>query len=177
MNPRILMLAAALAASSGALAADEPYVTRTKIEPARFGELASALATELHTGGRFEWTTPPERAAVEAALARMAARLEGRRTLAELGEDERIALYNDQEEINAILARRDSERRVCERRALVGSHRKETVCETYGQRMARIKGSRDRMDELNRRVQRCKEIASPGPVLNSGGGGITCAGG
>ena len=177
MYPRILLLAAALAASSGALAADAPYLTRTKIEPAQFEQLVALLEREMGTGGRFEWIEPAERAEVEAALARMRERLRGRTSLTALGEDERIAVFNDQEAVNAILTRRDSERRVCERRMLVGSHRKETVCETYGQRMARIKGSRERMEELNHRVQRCREVTPAGSVLNSGGGGITCASG
>ena len=177
MNYRIVLFAAALAASSGAGAADAPYVTRTKIEPQQFGQLVAVLATETRTGGRFEWITPAERAEVDAALARMGEMLAGRSSLAELREDDRIALFNDQESINAILTRRDSERRICERRMIVGSHRRETVCETYGQRMARMKGSREHMDKLNRRVQLCREIPSPGPVLNSGGGGVTCVSG
>ena len=177
MHPRILLLAAALAASFGATGAEAPYVTRTKLEPAQFGQLVELLRREMRAGGRFEWIEPAERAEVEAALARMRERLGGRTSLTALGEDERIAVFNDQEVVNAILTRRDSERRICERRLLVGSHRKETVCETYGQRMARIKGSRERMEELNHRVQRCRELTPPGPVANSGGGGISCASG
>lgn len=166
----------ALLAYCAAAAADAGYVTRGKIEPARFAELATALESEMRSGGRFEYVTLAERARIDAALQRMGDALHGKQALGELSERERVAVFNAQEEINGILARRDGERLVCAHREVVGSHRKLTVCETYAERMARIKGSRQRADELNRRVQTCREVTT-GPVANSGGGGITCRSG
>ncbi len=144
-----------LAAGSLPVFADADYVTRRKIEPARFDEFVGVLTTELRAGGRFEYVTVAERDRIDAALARMDRVLEGKRTIAELDEREKVAVFNAQEEINAILTKRDSERLVCQRRETVGSHRKETVCETYGEKMARSRGSRERANELNRRIQQC----------------------
>jgi len=47
----------------------------------------------------------------------------------------------------------------------------------YGVRMARIKGSREQVDRVIRRIQTCRELTTPGPVANSGGGGISCQSG
>lgn len=164
-------------AAAAPAAAENAFVTRSKVEPARFGQLVAVLGEEMRTGGRFAWVTPDERARVDASLARMAALLAGKRTLDELGERERVALLNAQEEVNAILTKRDAERLVCERRTLPGSHRKISSCETYGERMARIKGSREQVDRLNRRVQQCRELTVPGTAANAGNAGITCRSG
>ena len=173
-RPFLLLL---LLAAAGIATAAEPFVTRAKVEPASFMQLVAVLETEMRAGGRFAWVTPAERSRIDAALERMARILAGKRSLADLGERERVLVFNAQEEVNGILARRDSERLVCERRLLPGSHRKETVCETYGEKMARIKGSRENIERNNRRVQVCRELTNPGPVANSGSGGISCRSG
>ena len=176
MTTRPFLLFLLLAAGAGVSAA-EPYVTRAKVEPASFTQLVVLLGVEMREGGRFAWVTPAERARIDAELEQMGRVLEGKRSIAELTEAERVRVFNSQEVVNGILAKRDSERLVCQRRLLPGSHRKETVCETYGEQMARIKGSRENIERNNRRVQACREITNPGPVANSGGGGITCQSG
>lgn len=160
-----------------ALAAPEPYLTRTKVEPARFGQLIQTLRVEMAPGGRFAYVTPAERDRIEGSLERMRAALEGKATLADLDERERLSVFNAQEEVNAILTKRDAERVLCDRRPLPGSHRKELVCETYGQRMARIKGSREQVERLNRRVQTCRELTVPGTAPGAGQAGISCRSG
>lgn len=172
-----LRLMSAMLLVAGPVLADADYVGRRKIEPARFGELVDVLSQEMRAGGRFEYVSAAERARIDAALARIGAVLEGKRTLAELRDPERVAVFNAQEEVNGILARRDRERLVCEHRKTVGSHRKTTVCETYGERMARIKGSRERVDGLNRRIQACREQTIPGTAPNAGNAGVVCTGG
>ena len=179
MYPKRLFRAALLAllAPTGAATAADDYVTRKKIEPAAFDQLESILQDEMDVGGRFAYVETDERLAIDASLRRMRGLLAGKRTLAELDEDERVAVFNAQAQINAILTRRDGERVICDRRIIVGSHRKETFCETYADRMARIKYSRERMDELNKRVQACRELTVPGTAANSGGDGVLCRGG
>ena len=167
----------AMFAFCGAALADAEYVTRRKIEPAQFAELAAALEAEMRTGGRFEYGTSAERARIDAAVQRMGEALHGKRGLGDLSERERVAVFNAQEEINGILTKRDGERLICAHKKMVGSHRKFTVCETYAERMARIKGSREQADDLNKRVQACRELTNPGPVANSGSGGISCQSG
>ena len=154
MAVRIAMLVLFLGAC-GAASAGETYVTKKKIEPAHFDALVDTLDGEMRAGGRFEHVSLTERASIDAALGRMRKVLGGKQSISELRDHERVAVFNAQEEINGILTRRDGERLVCERRPLPGSHRKETVCETYAERMARQRGSRDKANELNRRIQQC----------------------
>lgn len=156
MAARIALLVLFLGAC-GAASAGETYVTKKKIEPAHFDALVETLDGEMRAGGRFEHVSLAERARIHAAVSRMRQVLHGRQSIDELREHERVAVFNAQEEINGILTRRDGERLVCERRPLPGSHRKETVCETYAERMARQRGSRQRANELNRRIQQCNE--------------------
>jgi len=176
MRPKHILLAALLAASCAATANDD-YVTSRKIEPASFSQLVEILAQEMEAGGRFAYVLAAERAAINAALTRMQQILDGKRALGELDEAERVAVFNAQSEINGILTKRDNERVICDQRIIVGSHRKLTVCETYGERMARIKQSRENMDELNKRVQQCRELTVPGTAANSGGDGFVCQSG
>ena len=167
----------AMIAFCGAASADADYVTRRKIEPAQFGELATALEAEMRTGGRFEYVTLAERARIDDALQRMGEVLHGKRGLGDLSERERVAVFNAQEEINGILTRRDGERLICANKEMIGSHRKFTVCETYAERMARTKNSREQADELNRRVQQCREQTIPGTAANAGNNGVVCQSG
>ena len=157
-----------------ATAAD--FVSKRKIEPSRIGELSRVLDEEMSPGRRFEHVTPTERAQVDAALARMTQAVSGKPSIADLDDATRIKVFNLQEQINAILTKRDNERVICEKRSMTGSHRKQSVCETFGEKMARRKNSRDRMNELNRNVLVCDEITTFG-VQNSGGGGLLCTGG
>lgn len=172
-----LLFGMSLFACATALAGSEAYVTRTRVEPARFGQLVEVLRTEMGPGGRFAYVTTAERDRIEHSLDRMRVALDGKATLADLDDRDRLAVFNAQEEVNSILTRRDAERVVCDRRPLPGSHRKETVCETYGDRMARIKGSREQVERLNRRVQQCRELTVAGTAPNAGNAGIVCQSG
>lgn len=116
-------------------------VDARKVEPSLFPQLVEVIEQEMGEGGRYEYVSESERAAVRRNLATMANLLDGRRVLDELNEDQLVQLMNAQERANAILGNRDSERLVCERRKTIGTHRRDVHCETYGQRMARIQGT------------------------------------
>jgi len=152
MRLRTLAAILVLAASGAALGANaKGYVTRTKLEPANFDALAKAIAFELEPGGRFEFVLPEERSTIAVALDRMRKLLDGKGSITELRETEKVALINAQEEINAILTRRDSERLICARRELPGSHRKISVCETYGEQQARKNNMKDQTRDLQKK--------------------------
>jgi len=171
------LFAVALAFAGTSLAADEGYVTRRKIEPARIGELTAVLREEMEPGGRFSRIEPEERDRVEAALGRMALELEGKASLAELDDEARVRVYNLQEQVNAILLKRDDERVVCEYRKQIGSNRKQAFCETVGERLARREGNRDAMDRLNKRIQVCKDSATPTTPGQGASAGSLCTSG
>lgn len=142
-------------ACAGAAGAASPYLERPRLEPREFPERASALRAELEPGGRFEFVDASERRRIEAALDAIATRLDGRASLAAMPEADRVAVFNAQEEINAILGRRDGDRTVCANRELVGTHRRITVCETYRERQLRVRRSREQADQHKLRVQPC----------------------
>ena len=136
------------------------YVDTRKHDPERFPELAERVRAEMQPGGRFEEISAEERIRVEQELGRMAELLAGTRSLEDLKEPQRVDLINAQERINAILTKRDGERLICERRALVGSHRTETYCETAHEKRDRSEYSRKRKREL--------ELKSCGAEINCG---------
>jgi hypothetical protein len=156
MRNRYLSAVIVLLVAFEALAA-EGYITRRKIEPAMFPQLAEVLQREMQTGGRFEFVTANERGEVEAALESMRGLLAGKSTIEQLNDDEKVALINAQERANAILTRRDGERLVCERRRVVGSNLRQNMCETYAERRHRVQGTRERARQLQKNVQICDD--------------------
>lgn len=60
--------------------------------------------------------------------------LTGRTSTDELNSDQLVALYNAQEEVNAILTDAELDRPICERETVVGSRRVVTVCLTVRER-------------------------------------------
>jgi hypothetical protein len=151
------LLVALLATGIAGAQTEKGYITDRKIEPGMFNQLVRTLEQEMGPGGRFEFVSDAERSAVTHELSVMGGLLQGHETLATLREDDKISLINAQERANAILTQRDGERLICERRKLVGSNMRQSVCETYAERQARVRGSRDRANKLNRRVQQCNE--------------------
>jgi hypothetical protein len=156
ITPFLARLVLAFAALP-AMADDAPLLPREKLAPADFPATADWIAREMAPGGRFQHVTPRERDAVEADLGRMQAMLAGVERIEALDESARVELLNAQERVNGVLSRRDGERLICERRARLGSNRRETWCETYAEREARIRGTRERANELNRRIQQCDD--------------------
>ena len=127
-----------LFASGPLLAAkSDPVLPPGKLDPATFPNQAALIRGEMVKGGRYEFVTDEERATVESSLEEMARKLGGHATLAELPRADQAALTKAEEQVNEILAKRDRNRVICERRKTMGSHFPQEVCETYGERMAR----------------------------------------
>jgi hypothetical protein len=78
--------------------------------------------------------------------------LDGRASAMELTPDDRVALYNAQEEITATLNRNDKGRKVCKREPTIGSRLAKTECLTIAEREARARNARENTDELFRSV-------------------------
>jgi hypothetical protein len=155
-------MAIVLCAFVGAATA-KAAVDARKIQPDQFDQLVALLEEEMASGGRYEYATERERDEVRRALATMARHLDGVDSIEQLDEDTRVAVMNAQERANAILTRRDSDRLVCDRRRSIGTHRRETHCETYGERMARIQGT-------HKIAKRWLEIPCASATAGEGGG-------
>ena len=148
---RLMLLFALLVLAPAALAAkkdEEAIIPVERLQPAQFDAFAASLRGEMDPPGRFQWVTPEERTKVLKALDEMGRILEGHESISELRETDKVALLNAQEVANAILTKRDRDRLICERRAIVGSRFPQSVCETYGEKMMRTAESRKRIREM-----------------------------
>ena len=170
MRPMLALVLSCLFLASPAFAKDDSQVPMRKISPKDFPELHKYLVEEMRPGMRFGWVTDSEQERITVELDAMAQVLHGHQTLEELSEDERVSLINAQGRINATLTKRDRDRLICERKKPLGSHRSQTYCETYGERMRRQQGDRDRWDELEIRTLSCKETGFQNSTMSCVGG-------
>jgi len=114
---------------------------------AAFETVAGEVRQEMDAGGRYAYVKPDEREKVEAGLARMQALFERSGSVDAMDKDQKIALFNAQEEVNAVLALRDRDRLVCERGSVPGSRIVSTHCRTYGELEALREASHSFMQE------------------------------
>ncbi|SRR5581483_2463278 len=101
--------------------------------PDKFAARYKELETEMQAGGRYEFISPSDKVRVEADMTSMAAMLDKAGSVDAMKQDDKVRLFNTQEQVNGILTRTDSERLVCEHRAPVGSHIPVTTCKTFGE--------------------------------------------
>lgn len=134
---RTLALIAALSLSLAAFAEETATITREKLDPAAFSQVAQEVRAELTDQGRYSYIKPRDRQKIDQKLGVMERLLEGKSSVNELSMDRKVALYNAQEEINALIEQRKAQRTVCSNRRPTGSNISKTTCETYGEREAR----------------------------------------
>ena len=160
MKPIITMLCAgALACLAGTIQAKESsYRQATNADSVdTFQQVVTWVHDEMKEGGRYASLDPVDRVALDAKFARMQDLFEKNGSIDRMRAEDKVALYNTQEEVNALLATHDSvlaeqagpatsrmtraaakagredDRVICERRTKVGSHIMETYCHTYAQ--------------------------------------------
>ncbi len=80
--------------------------------------------------------------------------IDGKETSEQLTEDQRMAVFNDLEWIEAAINKAEGERMVCERRKKLGSNRTERVCMTVAQQQEMRERARQELmgDVRNMRV-------------------------
>ncbi len=152
MRKQAVLMFAMFAVSAGTFAAtieDAKPVFGTKTKPSDFPELIEMIRMEIEPGGRWETVPDKDRPLLETKLSEMEKILEGRASIDELAEHDRLRLINAQEHANAILTQNDGHRLVCERVTPVGSHRPVKQCATVAQRRQSSEDSR-RFLEQNR---------------------------
>jgi hypothetical protein len=115
-----------------------------------FASIAEGVRKEMEDGGRFEYVKPDERKTVESKLVEMDQLFEKKSSVTDMTQDEKVALFNAQETVNAILTRRDRDRVICKNQAPIGSHIPVTTCHTYGQEVEGREGTKKIMNEWQR---------------------------
>lgn len=148
MNRQIVKVflvgAMALCMVSTAAAKKEEAQAIAAVNKTAFAEQAAAVRQQMDKGGHFEMVTGEERRRVDARLDEMAAIFE-QGDVATLSKAKIADLLVAQEDINAILTRRDGRRMICERVKIVGSHMKSMQCITYAEQERGRRVSQDAM--------------------------------
>jgi len=117
-----------------------------EVESGAFGQQKHAVLTELSTGEQYAAISDQDRQIVTSLLHRMQELVGVSGEVDSLSASERIQLFNDQEQVNAILTRaRDDSRLVCRRETVVGSRLSQTVCLTVAERRLATERSQDLM--------------------------------
>lgn len=124
----VLLLSAPLVSASG------------MPEPRRIDDIPTFLAQQrdiadaIENAKKFRHVSNSQRDRLAKAQDTLLTLLEGRSSIDELDADERVRLYNAQEEVNAVLTDADLDRPICQRRKPVGSHRPILECYTRRER-------------------------------------------
>lgn len=143
---RLLFAVLALMLSCTVFAAAKTYVDVRKSTPGEFAERADAIRKAIRTD-QFVLERK-EVAIVDARLDEMSKLLDGVDSVGELQDAQRVKLFNAQEEVNAILTERAGDRKICEHRPRLGSHRKEVHCETVAERRTRQSHTREKTRQM-----------------------------
>lgn len=133
----ILAIGISLAGSAGAFMAKQPSAAIPKEYAAtEFQTIANEIRIQMEPGGRYGYVPQIDRPKIEEQLNMMASLLKGVSVIEELSDVDRVRLFNAQEKVNGLLLQHDSQRLVCEKTRVTGSHRPRTVCMTYAEREA-----------------------------------------
>lgn len=135
----MLSVTPALASSKKAKPLEEgkPYI-----------EQRDQIMSDLREGKVYSEISAENRRRVIAALGRIDALL-GEDGQAKLAEQDRLAMFNDQEEVNSLLteAREDS-RLICRRERPVGSNRPQNICITVAMRREMHENARESLRNI-----------------------------
>ena len=147
MKTMKMLLALLLAGASMAAWADDTPIPR-RFKPNQFPQVVDTIVQEMAPGGLYSEVKPEDQEKVRQTLARMAKSLEGVGAIAELTEEQKVALLNDQEQVNALLTGNEKEQVVCTRRELPGTHMHHSVCESKGDAQTRREESRKTIRDM-----------------------------
>jgi len=118
-----------LLAAQGAFAAKtEPPIKAT--DKVAFEKVVAQIRAEMKPEGRYEELTASERKSVDAGLDSMSQLFDKTPDVASMNDDDKRAMFNAQETVNAALLKRDGDRLICVKEARSGTHFKTTKCRT-----------------------------------------------
>ena len=96
-----------------------------------FTAVMAAVHQQMQPGGRYEFVNHVDRDKLGASFADMQSLFDKYGTVAQMDQQGKVQLFNEQEAVNAILTHNDDKRLVCESIAPIGSHIPRTTCRTY----------------------------------------------
>jgi hypothetical protein len=114
-----------------------PVAAKDKVEPAfnadtkdAFVTASSRVRTGMDKGGRYADVSAGERQTIDSKFTQIGALFDKSASVAQMSDAEKKQLASDQQDVNTILAKRDSERMVCKSVAPIGSHIPVKTCRT-----------------------------------------------
>jgi hypothetical protein len=117
-----------------------PLFAKDNVQPAINASSKDAFATvstwvrkQMDEGGRYAQVKADERSRVNARLDDMDRLFQKRGDVAQMNDTEKLEMFNNQQEVNAILAKRDNDRLICKYEAPIGSHIPVKTCRTAGE--------------------------------------------
>jgi hypothetical protein len=137
-------------AASKTTANEKPVVAQTLAD---FDVQATAVHEGMQPGGVYSYINDGDKQRVEQHLQEMHALLQQHSAQSELSKPDRIALFNTQEQLNALLLQNDNNRLECESGAHTGSRIHVTTCKTHGELMERQRRDQSALGDLLRQPQ------------------------
>lgn len=129
-----------------------------------FEVVAAAIRQEMQPGGRFAFVNPVGRQTVETGLTDMGALFGQYGSVNKMDTKAQGRLLADQNSINEVLARYDTNRRICWQETPVGTHFPRTVCRTLGEIQNQRNRARQDMDQAQKVFQQQNQIKyTPAP--------------
>lgn len=157
-----MMVAGVVLLPSMAVQAGAPELTVNAGTKADLAAATEAVHKQMAPGGRYEFVTTPERGEIDSKLGDMQAMFDRDGSVAAMNQETKIRVFNDQEVVNAILTKRDGDRRTCRSEATTGSLIHKTTCRTYAETQ-RLQQDSQRFMLDN------KMVGSSGPKLSGSG--------
>jgi len=139
---KAVVFAVGLALSIGAMAAEKLDPALQAVTKEKFDDQAAAIRQQMKPGGRWEFVDTDERASVNSRLDEIAAVLATAKA-DDLDRDQKAKVLEAQEDVNAILTKKDGRRLICQQVAPTGSNRKQKQCSTFAERERQRRDSRD----------------------------------
>src|SRR5579859_817096 len=109
----------------------KPDVKATTKE--EFASVVDHVRQQMTQGGRFDSVNPNDQATVNRDLNMMSSLYDRFGSVDAMDQTSKVALYNNQSEVNAILTKHDADREVCEQVKPMGTNIPKTVCRTQRQ--------------------------------------------
>ncbi|QBB71933.1 hypothetical protein ELE36_17065 [Pseudolysobacter antarcticus] len=146
----VLVVSISFAAFGKDDASKAPAVKATT-DPVEFKAQSETLQKQMEAGGRYEFVKPDEHERINADLQKIQGLLERQAAGSTLSREDIAAQLTAQNEINAIFAKRDGDRLVCERTTPIGSHLPQTTCVTFSEKQHQNQLSSDFMRDQQKR--------------------------
>jgi hypothetical protein len=152
---------------------EKPVVADT---PETFATQTEWIENEMKDGGRYEFTKAADKQRVHVLLGQMGNLLQRSGSVAAMDQSTKVALFNDQEEVNGILKHNDSNRLVCQSIKPIGSNIPQTHCHTYGQLEQTRRYTKMGMEQYDS-SRKCGAVAGAGThQVSAGPNASMCSG-